>query len=134
MLKPGRFPGERILCTHDWFREDDEGFLYFMGRSDDIIKSRGEKVSPVEVENALAAVPGVMEVAVVGVPDDLLGEAVRAFVVVEPGTELTEQSFKREAMARLESFMVPRDVVFMQELPKTVTGKVRKKSLTATDS
>lgn len=134
MLKPGRFPGERILCTHDWFREDDEGFLYFMGRSDDIIKSRGEKVSPVEVENALAAVPGVMEVAVVGVPDDLLGEAVRAFVVVDPGTELTEQSFKREAMARLESFMVPRDVVFVHELPKTVTGKVRKKSLTATDS
>ena len=69
MLKPGRYPGERILCTHDYFRVDDEGFLYFIGRSDDIIKSRGEKVSPIEVENALHAIPGVREAAVVGVPD-----------------------------------------------------------------
>lgn len=129
MLKPGKYPGERVLCTHDWFRTDEEGFLYFMGRSDDIIKSRGEKVSPVEVENALAGVPGVREVAVVGVPDDLLGQAVRAYVVLDAGASLSEQAFKREAMARLESFMVPRDVVFVGDLPKTATGKVRKKSL-----
>lgn len=129
MLKPGKYPGERVLCTHDWFRTDDEGFLYFMGRSDDIIKSRGEKVSPVEVENALAAVPGVREVAVIGVPDDLLGQAVRAYVVLDAGASLTEQAVKREAMSRMESFMVPRDVVFVDDLPKTATGKVRKKSL-----
>ena len=129
MLKPGRFPGERILCTHDWFREDDDGFLYFMGRSDDIIKSRGEKVSPVEVENALATIPGVQEVAVVGVPDELLGQAIRAFVVLDGEADYTEVTFKRQSMARLEAFMVPRDVVFMSELPKTATGKVRKKSL-----
>lgn len=133
MLKPGRYPGERVLCTHDWFRQDIDGFLYFMGRTDDIIKSRGEKVSPVEVENALAAVPGVREVAIIGVPDELLGQAVRAYVVLDPETSFTEQGFKREAMARLESFMVPRDVVFVQELPKTATGKVRKKSLTSSD-
>ena len=129
MLKPGKYPGERVLCTHDWFRTDEDGFLYFMGRSDDIIKSRGEKVSPVEVENALAAVPGVREVAVIGVPDELLGQAVRAYVVLHDGVGYTEQAFKREAMARLESFMVPRDVVFMDDLPKTATGKVRKRSL-----
>ncbi len=129
MLKPGKYPGERVLCTHDWFRTDEDGFLYFMGRSDDIIKSRGEKVSPVEVENALAAVPGVREVAVIGVPDELLGQAVRAYVVLHDGVAYTEQAFKREAMARLESFMVPRDVVFMDDLPKTATGKVRKRSL-----
>ncbi len=129
MLKPGKYPGERVLCTHDWFRTDEDGFLYFMGRSDDIIKSRGEKVSPVEVENALATIPGVREAAVIGVPDELLGQAVRAFVVLDPGATYTEQAFKREAMARLESFMVPRDVRFVQDLPKTATGKVRKKSL-----
>src|SRR5690606_31362096 len=106
-----------------------DGFLYFMGRSDDIIKSRGEKVSPVEVENALAAIPGVVEAAVIGVADELLGQAVRAYVVLDHGVQYTEQMFKREAMARLESFMVPRDVIFVDDLPKTATGKVRKKSL-----
>jgi len=129
MLKPGKYPGERVLCTHDWFRTDADGLLYFMGRSDDIIKTRGEKVSPVEVENALSSIAGVREVAVIGVPDELLGQAVRAFVVLDSGAAFTEQSFKREAMARLESFMVPRDVRFVTGLPKTATGKVRKKSL-----
>ena len=129
MLKPGKYPGERVLCTHDFFKRDADGFLYFMGRSDDIIKSRGEKVSPVEVENALAAIPGVREVAVIGVPDDLLGQAVRAYVVLHEGVGYTEQAFKREALARLESFMAPRDVLFVDDLPKTATGKVRKKSL-----
>mgnify|MGYP001146155159 FL=1 len=100
-----------------------------MGRSDDIIKSRGEKVSPVEVENALATIPGVREVAVVGVPDALLGQAVRAYVVLDEGADLTEQAVKRAAMARLEGFMVPRDVLFVPDLPRTATGKVRKKSL-----
>lgn len=129
MLKPGKYPGERVLCTHDFFRKDADGFLYFMGRSDDIIKSRGEKVSPVEVENALAAIPGVREAAVIGVPDELLGQAVRAYVVLDDGVNMTELEFKRHAMSRLENFMVPKDVVFVADLPKTGTGKVRKKSL-----
>ncbi len=129
MLKPGPWPGERMLCTHDLFKTDADGFLYFVGRSDDIIKSRGEKVSPVEVENAIATIPGVKEAAIVGVPDELLGQAVRAFVVLDPGTEMDERTFKRACMARLENYMVPRDVVFLEELPKTGSGKVRKKSL-----
>ena len=129
MLKPGPWPGERMLCTHDLFKTDEDGFLYFVGRSDDIIKSRGEKVSPAEVENVLAAIPGVKEAAIVGVPDELLGEAVRAFVVLDPGVEMDERRFRRECMARLENYMVPRDVVFLDELPKTGSGKVRRKSL-----
>ena len=129
MLKPGPYPGERMLCTHDQFRTDEDGVLYFVGRSDDIIKSRGEKVSPVEVENVLAGVPGIKEAAVVGVPDELLGQAVRAFVVLDPGHAMTEREFRRACMARLENYMVPRDVVFLDELPKTGSGKVRKKSL-----
>jgi len=129
MLKPGPYPGERMLCTHDLFRVDDEGFLYFVGRSDDIIKSRGEKVAPVEVENALAAIAGVREAAIVGVPDELLGQAIRAFVVLDPGVVMTEREFRRHCMARLENHMVPSDVVFVDELPKTTSGKVRRKSL-----
>lgn len=130
MLKAGRYPGERILCTHDFFRVDAEGFLYFVGRSDDMIKSRGEKVSPVEVENALHAIPGVREAAVVGVPDPVLGEAIRAYVVLDEGVAMDARTFRRHCLARLEGTHVPRDVVFVDDLPKTATGKVRKKSLT----
>ena len=70
MLVEGPLPGERMLCTHDHFTVDEEGFLYFVGRRDDIIKTRGEKVSPLEVENALFAIAGVREAAVIGVPDE----------------------------------------------------------------
>ena len=66
-VRPGAVPGERVLCTQDRFKTDDEGFLYFVGRSDDIIKSAGQKVNPLEVEDALYAIPGVREAAVVGV-------------------------------------------------------------------
>jgi long-chain acyl-CoA synthetase len=134
MLVPGRYPGERMLCTHDFFKTDADGYLYFVGRSDDIIKSRGEKVSPVEVENVLASIPGVREAAVVGVKDELLGQAVRAYVVLDDGAEMDERAFRRACMARLEAFMVPRDVVFVDALPKTESGKVRKKSLTEAEA
>jgi amino acid adenylation domain-containing protein len=129
MLKPGRYPGERVLCTHDWFTQDADGDLYFQGRSDDIIKCRGEKVSPIEVENCLHGMPGVREAAVIGVPDDLLGEAVVAYVAVEKDSGLTEKEIKGYCVARLENFMVPKSIVVLPELPKTSTGKIRKKDL-----
>jgi acyl-coenzyme A synthetase/AMP-(fatty) acid ligase len=129
MLKPGRYPGERVLCTHDWFTQDADGDLYFQGRSDDIIKCRGEKVSPIEVENCLHGMPGVREAAVIGVPDELLGEAVVAYVAVEKDSGLTEKEIKGYCVARLENFMVPKNIVVLPELPKTSTGKIRKKDL-----
>jgi long-chain acyl-CoA synthetase len=131
MLREGELPGERVLCTQDWFKTDEEGFLYFVGRSDDIIKTGGEKVSPAEVESALCAIEGVAEAAVVGEPDELLGEAICAYLVLAPSAELEESDVKRLARARLESFMVPSRMVFVSELPRTDTGKVRKKSLAA---
>ena len=129
MLKPGKLPGERVLCTQDFFRMDAEGFLYFQGRSDDIIKTRGEKVSPVEVENALHSIAGVREAAVVGIADPLLGEAIRAYVVVEPEANLNDKQLRVACAARLENFMVPKEFVLCKELPKTATGKVSKKLL-----
>ena len=129
MLVEGPLPGERMLCTHDHFTIDEDGFLYFVGRSDDIIKSRGEKVSPAEVENALYAIAGVREAAVIGVPDELLGEAVHAYVAVEDGSGLTERDVIAACRERLESFMVPARVVFLEELPKTASGKIRKTGL-----
>ena len=128
MLRPGPLPGERVLCTHDLFRTDEEGFLYFVGRSDDIIKTRGEKVSPVEVENVLHAAAGVLEAAVIGVPDQVLGEAVRAYVV-RSGDTPDERQLRAHCAARLENFMVPREIVFCDALPRTATGKVSKRLL-----
>ena len=128
-LKSGPAPGERMLCTHDHFTVDEEGFLYFVGRTDDIVKTRGEKVSTIEVENVLHGLSGISQVAVVGVPDDLLGEALRAYVVLEQGAVLTEEQILRFARSKLENFMVPREVMLLDELPHTESGKVRKGSL-----
>jgi long-chain acyl-CoA synthetase len=129
MLKDGPVEGERMLCTHDFFTVDEEGYLYFLGRSDDIIKTRGEKVSPLEVENALYSLGGIREAAVVGIPDEVLGEAIRAYVALEDGVELTEKEIVAGCRTKLESFMVPKEVVIRDELPKTTTGKIRKKGL-----
>jgi acyl-coenzyme A synthetase/AMP-(fatty) acid ligase len=129
MLKEGPYPGEKVLRTGDWFHMDEDGCLYFEGRSDDIIKTRGEKVSPVEVENALYAIPGVEEAAVIGVSDDLLGQAVRAYVVLAAGSELEERRLRKELTSRLENFMVPRDILLVDSLPKSANGKINKKDL-----
>ncbi|HET6696910.1 MAG TPA: class I adenylate-forming enzyme family protein [Gaiellaceae bacterium] len=129
MIVEGPLPGERMLCAQDHFTVDEDGFLYFVGRSDDIIKTRGEKVSPIEVENAIFDIDGVKEAAVIGVPDEVLGEAIKAFVVLDEGAELTAQEIIAACRTRLENFMVPAEVVFMDALPTTATGKVRRKSL-----
>ncbi|GMU58787.1 MAG: AMP-binding protein [Myxococcaceae bacterium] len=128
-LKPGPLPGERVLYTGDLCVLDDEGYLTFVGRMDDIIKSRGEKVPPKEVECAIANLPGVREVAVIGVPDELLGQAVKAFVVLEEGQTLSAKDVLRECQKRLEPFMVPREVEFRGALPKSPNGKIRKAGL-----
>ncbi len=125
-LRPGPGPFETVLYSGDIFRTDEEGWLYFVGRKDDIIKSRGEKISPREVENILHELPGVVEVAVVGVDDALLGQAVKAFIVLVPGSSYSERDVLKHCHARLESFMVPKCVEFVDNLPHTNTGKVKK--------
>lgn len=128
-LRPGPLPGERVLHSGDVFRSDDDGWLYFVARKDDIIKSRGEKVSPREVEDAIHALDGVYEVAVIGVPDDVLGQAIKAFVTLAPGASLTARDVTRHCLSRLEGFMVPKYIEFVDELAKTGTGKITKAGL-----
>jgi amino acid adenylation domain-containing protein len=128
-LKPGPLPGEQVLYTGDYCRMDEEGYLYFIGRSDEIIKSRGEKVAPKEVENVLVNIPGVKEAAVVGVADELLGQAVKAFVVIEQGHIVGERQLQMECQRRLENFMVPKSIVIVPSLPRTDTGKLKKVAL-----
>ncbi|MCX5660263.1 MAG: class I adenylate-forming enzyme family protein [Planctomycetota bacterium] len=125
----GAQPGERALHTGDLFRTDDDGYLYFVSRSDDLIKSRGEKVSPREVESAICAIDGVAEAAVLGVPDPVLGQAVKAFVVLRPGASLAPAQIKLECRRALEEFMVPQHVELLDSLPRNDSGKVDKLSL-----
>jgi acyl-CoA synthetase (AMP-forming)/AMP-acid ligase II len=128
-LKPGPLPGEQVLYTGDYCWMDEEGYLYFVSRGDEIIKSRGEKVAPKEVENALMDISGVREAAVIGIPDELLGQAVKAFVVVEQGRTFDEKQLQKECQRRLESFMVPKYIAIVPGLPRTDTGKINKRDL-----
>jgi amino acid adenylation domain-containing protein len=128
-LKPGPLPGELVLYTGDLCRMDEEGYVYFVARMDDIIKSRGEKVAPKEVESTLMNIPGVKETAVIGVPDPTLGQAVKAFVVLEQGATLSEKDLHRECLRALEPHAVPRYFQLVPSLPKTSTGKIKKTDL-----
>jgi long-chain acyl-CoA synthetase len=128
-FRPGPVPGERVLYTGDLFRMDGEGYLYFVGRRDDIIKTRGEKVSPREVEEALHAHPAVAEAAVMGVSDPVLGEAIRAVVTLREGACVSERELLRHCRQRLEDFMVPKYVEFHTTLPRTATGKIARRAL-----
>lgn len=120
----------RLCYSGDLFRQDDEGYFYFVGRQDDIIKSRGEKVAPKEVENVLCAMPGVAEAVVLGTPDSVLGQAIKAFIV-RCDEALTARQVLAHCRAQLEDFMVPQSVEFCGELPKNNSGKVDKHALLA---
>ncbi|MBN1508846.1 MAG: AMP-binding protein [Sedimentisphaerales bacterium] len=128
VYQPGPYPASRWLRSGDYFRSDEDGFLYFLGRKDDMIKTRGERVSPKEVENALCELGDVAEAAVVGVPDEILGQAIKAFIVTRLG-RLDEKAVLRHCAERLGSFMVPKYVEFVAALPRTAHGKVDRRRL-----
>jgi len=126
MLKQGEIPGERILCSNDLFTVDEDGFLYFQGRTDDIIKTRGEKVSPLEIEKTIYKIDGIKEVAVIGVPDRIMGESITAFVTLYPDNIINSDIILKECMMHLEPFMIPKNIVFLDEMPKSSNGKFDK--------
>ena len=118
---------EGWLRTGDLARIDDDGFTYIVDRAKDMINRGGENVYCVEVENALAAAPGVFEVAVVGVPDPMMGEKVGAVVVPKPGVELDREAVLAHARAHLADFKVPQYLAVRSEvLPRNAGGKVLK--------
>jgi len=123
-----RIPGERICYTGDLFRMDAEGCMYFVSRKDDIIKVRGEKVAPTEIEHVLCRLDGVLEAAVVGVPDAILGQAIKAFVVPKHnGLKVAE--VLAHCRAELEDIMIPKWVELRETLPKSPSGKILKQQL-----
>ena len=131
VFRPGPLPGERVLHTGDYFKMDEDGYLYFIGRKDDMIKSRGERISPKEIEDVLYGLEGVIEAAAVGVPDAILGEAVKAVLVLRPGVNLSERQVRAYCSERLEDCMVPKIVEFWPALPKTLSGKINKNAIGA---
>ena len=108
---------------------DEEGFLYFLGRMDGMIKTSGRKVSPREVENVLHNFEGIAEAAVIGVPHPILGQIVKAVVRLRNGSVITEQDIRRYCVLGLEDFMVPKIIEIVQEFPKTDSGKIDKRML-----
>jgi len=131
VLKAGPIPGEMMLYTGDLFKMDEEGFLYFVSRKDDLIKTAGERVSPKEIENVLHQIDGIAEAAVVGVNDEILGQAIKAFVTLKDDVGLSAKDIIKRSSQRMERFMVPKYVEIMEELPKSSHGKVNKKKLKA---
>jgi fatty-acyl-CoA synthase len=120
-----------LVASGDVGHFDRRGLLFIDGRDDDMIVSGGENVFPGEVEDVLASHEHVREAAVVGVPDDEYGQRLKAFVALRAGAELAEQDIKDFVRANLARFKVPREVVFVEELPRNPTGKVLKRELSA---
>jgi long-chain acyl-CoA synthetase len=118
--------GKRILRTGDLFTVDEEGFFYFVGRVDDMIKSRGKKVSPLEIENTIYLLDEVLETRVIGIPDTMLGQAIRAEIVLKKESVLTVDQVKAHCQKHLEDFQIPHVVQFVPSLPKSAGGKIRR--------
>ena len=129
VLRPGPLPGDRVLHSGDLFRMDAQGFLYFVSRGDDIIKVRGQRLSPKEIEDVLCRIPGVIQAVVVGLPDPVLGTAIKALVQRRDGVHLTAQEVMAYCADHLEDFMVPTVVEFCNDFPTTDTGKIRRQEL-----
>jgi long-chain acyl-CoA synthetase len=129
--RDGQYPADRRLYSGDYFRQDEQGFLYFLGRKDGMIKSGGHRVSPKEVENVICCLDGVAEAAVVGIDDEILGQAIKAFVVLSEGASLSETDILRHCRDNLELPKVPRFVELVEVLPKTTNGKINTKELRA---
>lgn len=120
-----------LMSTGDVGRFDEGGRLFVEGRDDEMIVSGGENVFPREVEDLLANYGGIEDVAVVGVEDEQFGQRLKAFVVPRNGAELTEGMIQMHVRENLARYKVPREVVFMDELPRNSTGKILKRELRA---
>lgn len=128
-LVPSDRPGERMLRTHDLFTRDADGLLHFVSRRDDVVNRGGVKVAPTAVEEAIGGIDGVVEVAVVGVPDPQLGEALRAYVVRRQAGHPSAVTIKKGVASKLDAHHVPQDVRFLDRLPRTANGKVDRRRL-----
>ncbi len=119
-------------CTGDQAKMDEDGYLWYQGRSDDVIKSSGYRIGPAEIENCLVKHPAVANAAVIGKPDATRGAVVKAFIVLQPGQKASkalEEDIQKHVRGRLAPYEYPKEIEFIDALPMTTTGKVQRKEL-----
>jgi acetyl-CoA synthetase len=130
----------RSYFTGDWYVSgdaavrDSDGYFWFVGRTDDVINTAGERIGPFEVESALVEHPSVIEAGVIGKPDEVRGEIIKAFVVLKEGVasdEATKQTLQQHVKHHLSGHAYPREISFIERLPKTRSGKIMRRVLRA---
>ncbi len=127
----GKFTGDWCL-TGDLARKDEDGYFWFVGRTDDVITSSGYRIGPAEIEDCLMKHPAVGMVAAIGIPDELRTQIVKAFIVLSPGAspaQELEDELKDFVKVRLAAHEYPREISFVEELPLTATGKIMRREL-----
>lgn len=117
------------IATGDLAYQDEEGYFYIASRKNELIVSGGYNIFPREIEEVLYSHPDISETAVIGVPDPALGEVPKAFVVSKPEAKVTPENLKEFCLQNLAKYKVPKEFVFLDELPKNTTGKIIKKEL-----
>ncbi|MBA7518497.1 Long-chain-fatty-acid--CoA ligase [subsurface metagenome] len=117
------------LYTGDVGKVDGDGELFILGRKKEMIIAKGQNIYPSDIEDVLYTHPKVAEAAVVGIPDELRGEVVRAVISLKAGEAATEPEIKRFCLERIANYKVPKQVIFLDSLPKTAAGKIRKEDL-----
>ena len=118
--------------TGDQGRMDEDGYLWYQGRSDDVIKASGYRIGPAEIESCLVKHPAVANAAVIGKPDETRGQIVKAFIVLQPGQAGSQKlidEIQDPVRGRLAPYEYPREIEFIDALPMTTTGKVQRKEL-----
>jgi long-chain acyl-CoA synthetase len=128
-LETSRALREGWLYTGDLAYRDTEGYFFIVDRLKDMIITNGENIYPREIEELLYAFPGITEAAVIGVPDDLRGQAVRAYIVMGDGQAFDKKAIRDYLQVNLASYKMPRDYVRIDSLPKNQTGKILKRVL-----
>jgi acetyl-CoA synthetase len=124
------------LRTGDMGRKDENGYFWFVGREDDVIESGAYRIGPGELEDCLMKHEAVALAAVVGIPDKVRGEIVKAFIVAKEGVKVDkalEDSIKQHVKTKLEAYAYPREIEFVKELPMSTTGKIMRKELRRMD-
>ena len=124
---------DRVYRTGDLVSVDNDGIIWFLGRRDNMVKSRGYRIELGEIEAALYSHPAVREAAVVPIPDELIGNKLKAVVVLDSSAPLSATDIQRHCAQRIPIYMIPEPVVFRDNLPKTSTGKVDRLELSKTN-
>ncbi len=117
------------LYTGDIGKVDEVGYLFILGRKKDMIIRKGQNIHPSDIEDVLYTHPKVAEAAVVGIPDEMRGENVRACISLKAGEVATEEEIRRFCRQHMADYKLPKQIIFLDSLPKTATGKIRKEEL-----